>query len=242
MTRWDMHSAATAMCLRLCAEQIAKVAIENLHSNPTQVAAAVHMLNVLTEPFYGLRETTAEKIRRSLEDAGETVVAQRNENAALWLARYLPLSKSSTAHSALWKLIDARLAFEQSLICLTWLHDTQDLPRIAAIVEKYDAADPYGYQNSGVVGDFRYGYGAAVRPYLREIFDNSKQVWVRVAAAKELTLMGDSAGYQFFIDTLREHPFYRNEMFEWLQTAFPAMRGGKEDAMLQFLESHKPSQ
>jgi hypothetical protein len=210
------------------AEQIANVAIENLHSNPTQVAAAVHMLYVLTEPFYRLRVTTANRTRRSLEDVVDGVITQQNEKGALWLARYLPLSKSRLAHAALWKLVDARLASEQSLICLTSLHDTRDLPRIAAIIEKYDVADPYGYHNSGVVGDLRYGYGAAARPYLREILDNSKQVWIRVAAAKELTLMGDSAGYQFFIQTLREHPFYYREMFEWLQTVFPAMRGSSE--------------
>jgi hypothetical protein len=141
MTRWHAFSSYATLLARI-AEQIANVAIENLHSNPMQVAAAVHMLEISANPIYRLRDTSAERIRRSLEEAVEAVVEQKNERGALWLARYLPVPNASTAHAALWKLIDARLALEQSLICLTWLHDTQDLPRIAGIVEKYDTADP----------------------------------------------------------------------------------------------------
>jgi hypothetical protein len=64
------------------------------------------------------------------------------------------------------------------------------------MVETYDPNDPYGYQHSGVVNDLTEAYGDAARPYFRDILLKSKQVWVRVSAAKELTLMGDPSGYR----------------------------------------------
>jgi hypothetical protein len=62
-------------------------------------------------------------------------------------------------------------------------------------------------------------------------------VWVRVAAAKELTLINDSAGYDFFLNTLREHPFYHDEMVRWLRDAFPAIGSADEPTIAKFLQS-----
>ena len=75
---------------------------------------------------------------------------------------------------------------------------------------------------------------------LAKFLDKSKQVWVRVTAAKELTLMGDSAGYQFFVDTLQQRPFYHDEMVCWLRDAFPATRCDEAD-LAKFLNARRHS-
>lgn len=224
------------------ADHVANFSLKYLHSEkPTEVAVAVHILYVLQQPYYyqvryGLNPRTLQRIDSSLLESTDRVVAQKDEKAALWLARYLGVSKSATARVALWKLVNAQLATEQSLICLGWRHDASDLSKIVAIVETYDPNDPYGYQHSGVVNNLTQVYGDSARPYFREILSKSKQVWVRVAAAKELALMGDAAGYQFFIETLEEHPFYRDEMVRWLQQRFPMMPTADEAGMFRFLE------
>jgi hypothetical protein len=204
---------------------------------PSQVIAATHMLSVLTQPYYALKADTIHEIDVSVEKAVDTIIAGRNENAASWVAQYLVNSKLATAHEQLWKLADANLAVEQTLICISWLHDPADLPKIVKVVEAFDPADPYGENNSGIVGNLRYGYGDAIRPYMRHILKTSRQVWVRVAAAKELILMGDSTGYQFFLETLHAHPFYHDELVRWLQDAFPTMRKADEATMTKFLRS-----
>jgi hypothetical protein len=223
--------------------EIASISVEYLRSSEgAQVESAVHMLCVLRQPYYGLKTSALPKLDSSVEAAVEVVIAQRNDKAASWIAQYLAISKASTARDALWRLADAHLASEQTLICISWLHNPADLPKIAMIVKTYDAADPYGYKNSGIVGDLRHGYGDAVRPYLRDILRSSRQVWVRVAAAKELLLMHDSAGYQFFLETLDRHPFYHDELVRWLQYVFPTMRKADEAAVTKFLQSQTQSE
>jgi hypothetical protein len=211
-------------------------------SEATEVEAAVHILYVLSQPYYHLEPAAAHNIQTSLEKAVDVVIAQRNEKAASWLAQYLATSKSEMAHEQLWKLADANLAAEQTLSCISLLHDPADLPKIMKVVETFDPADPFGDNNSGIVGNLRYGYGDAIRPYMRHILKTSRQVWVRVAAAKELVLMGDSAGYPFFLETLHAHPFYHDELVRWLQDVFPTMRKADEATMAKFLQSQMRSE
>ncbi len=226
-----------ASVLAPIAEEVAHLSVEYLRSGtPEQVSAAVHLLCVLREKPYGLRTATLNKVNNYLGASLDRIVEQKNEAAALWLAQFLSRSKSPSSGYSLWGLVDAHLATEESLICITWLRNPSDLPKLVAIVETNDPSDPYGYQHEAVVGNLFTGYGDIVRPYLREILDKSKQVWVRVSAAKELALMNDSAGNQFFISTLQQHPFYHDEMLRWLRDTFPSIHDVDETKVLTFLE------
>lgn len=225
--------------LRPIAERVAEACLPYLRSpDPAQVASAIHMAHVLKNPYYRLSSAVVRRLDAGAEQAVDVVIAQKNEKAASWLAQYLAVSKLASAHELLWKLAN-NVGSEQVLICIAWLHNPADLPRLAAIVEQYDPADAHGYKNSGVVNDLRAAYGNAARPYFQDILDKSRQIWVRVAAAKELTLMGDSAGYRFFIDMLEQqaHPFYHDEMVRWLQGAFPVIQNADDAHILAFLKS-----
>jgi hypothetical protein len=208
--------------------------------DPPKVVGALHVLSMLRDPAFHLPADTVEQISSKLESEVDFVIAQRNEQAASWLANSFGAVRRSGDRLLLWKLVDAGLTEEQSLICITWFRDPADLPRITAIVKQAsvnNASDPQGYKMFAPVGAMRTQYGAAARPYLREILAGSKQTWVRTTAAQDLVWMNDRAGWQFFAGVLREHPFYEDEMVRWLKERFPPIRNAGETEVLNFLES-----
>jgi len=221
------------------ASQIVVATLPRLHSSaPAQVEAAVHTLYLLRDPSYGLPSDTVAQIEHALETEVDFVVGQKNENAAQWLAQFLASVGSVAGRPLLWKLAEARLATEQSLICLTWLKDPSDLPRLTAIVEQKDASDPTGYDShASVVGHMQTNYGSLAQPYLRGILASSKQPFVRATAAQGLVEMNDRAGWEFFLDVIRQRPFYRDEMARWLGQKFPAIRSADAAALIAFLQS-----
>lgn len=60
-------------------------------------------------------------------------------------------------------------------------------------------------------------------------------VWIAVTCA--LVLMDDRAGWEFFAEVLKQRPFYREEMVQWLKVAFPAIRNANEVGILDFVQS-----
>ncbi|HYL15643.1 MAG TPA: hypothetical protein VEV41_21595 [Terriglobales bacterium] len=152
------------------APQIVAATLPRLHSSvPAEVEAAVHTLYLLRDSHYGLPSATVARIEHALQPAVDFVIAQRNEKAAQWMAQFLASVGPLAGRPLLWKLTEARLATEQSMICLTWLHDPSDLPRLTAIVKQKDASDPPGYDShAGVVGNMQTNYGTLARPYLRD--------------------------------------------------------------------------
>jgi hypothetical protein len=218
--------------------QIVTASLPYLHSsNPTEVEGAVHVLSILRDPYYGLPPETLAQIAGALQAEIDLIVSQNNEKAAWWVANFLGATRPPNGRALLWKLIDAGLTTEQSLICVTWFHDPSDLPRITVIVKQDSPADPHGSSHSGVVEHMQTGYGTAARPYLRDLLATSQQTWVRTAAAKGLVQMNDQAGWEFFIGVIQQRPFYRDEMVRWLGDIFPAIRGADDPAILTFLKS-----
>lgn len=49
--------------------------------------------------------------------------------------------------------------------------------------------------------------------------------------------MNDRAGWEFFIDMVRQRPFYRDEMVRWLGEVFPVIRNADDVAISTFLTS-----
>jgi len=203
-----------------------------------QVAAALHTLQILRDPHFGLPADTLARISNQIQASVDFVVAQKNQQAAQWISQSLSTMGSGKALQSLWKLVDARLATEQALICITWLRDPADLPRLAAIVKQKDPSDPPGYDShAAVVSAMRTGYGERARPYLREILASSRETWVLTSAAQALVELDDQAGWQFFLDVVHQRPFYHDEMMRWLWDRFPSIRGANDDAVKAFLES-----
>jgi len=204
---------------------ILEAALEHMKStDPVHLARSLHTLTTLRNPYFKLPDATLAKMDTAVRESLDVVIAQRNNEAAWSIANYLGQTRFSGSRDMLWRLIDAQLASEQSLICVTWFRDSSDLPRLSAIAKTYDAGDPHGYQHSSVVMHMQTQYGSAARPYLREILNSSKQTWVRTAAAQGLVQLNDRAGWGFFADMIREKPFYRDEMMRWLGNLYPDLR------------------
>jgi hypothetical protein len=219
------------------APQIVAATLPRLRSAaPLEVLGAVHVLSIMRKAPFQLPSETVAQIVRALEGEVDFVIAQKNEGAAWWIANFLGQTRPPVGRTLLWKLADARLSTEQSLICITWYRDPSDLPRLAAMVREYNPSDPHGYQHSAIVDHMWTEYGSAARPFLRDVLLTSKQTWVRTAAAQGLAEMNDRAGWEFFIDVVKKHPFYRDEMVRWLQDRF-SMPAGSDDTLIAFLES-----
>jgi len=221
------------------ARQIVDVTLPQLSSSaPAQVEAAVHTLYLLHDSSYGLSTNTLARMEHALQAEADFVIGQKNEKAAGWMAQFLASVGPVAGRPLLWKLAEAHLATEQSLICLTWLHDPSDLPRLTATVKEKDVSDPPGYDShASVVGAMQTNYGTLARPYLRDILASSKQPFVRAAAAQGLAEMNDRAGWEWFLDVIRQRPFYRDEMVQWLGDRFPTIRGADDTALVTFLQS-----
>lgn len=50
----------------------------------------------------------------------------------------------------------------------------------------------------------------------------------------------ERGGWQFFLDVVRQRPFYHDEMMRWLGNRFPSIRGANDDAVKAFLQSKSP--
>ena len=221
------------------APQIVAATLPRLHSSaPAQVEAAVHTLYLLRDSHYGLPSDTVARIELALQAGVDSVIDQKNENAAGWMAQFLASVGPVAGRPLLWKLAEAHLATEQSMICLTLLHDPSDLPRLTAMVKQKDASDPPGYDShAGVVRNMQTTYGNLARPYLRDILVSSKEPFVRTAAAQGLAEMNDRVGWEFFLNVIKQRPFYRDEMVRWLGDRFPTIRTVDEATLIAFLQS-----
>jgi hypothetical protein len=217
-------------------EQLAAVAIANLNSNhPQRALGAIHTLVLLSDPYFGLRPKTLHKVSRFLDSSVGHVISQRNEQAAWWLSNYFGEKRTVGAHESLWKMVDANLAVEQSLICIIWFKDASDLPKVTNATATYDPADPHGSHHMSVV-DGIGSYGQIAVPYLHRLLQNSQQTWVRTSAAQALARMNDPAGFQFFIAMLKDKPFYANEMIGWLKENFPTLKTADDSRIMSFME------
>jgi hypothetical protein len=222
--------------LKPISEQIAAVALANLDSpTPQKVLGAVHSLVLLSDPAFGLGAGTIHNVSQSLDSSVDHVVSQRNEKAAWWLANYFGQKRTAETHQLLWKIADANLAVEQSLICITWFKNASDLPKLTTVTETYDPDDPHGYRHASIAEGIG-SYGQVALPYLQRLLQNSRQTWVRTSTAKGLVSMNDPVGFQFFIAMLKDKPFYANELIGWLKETFPTLKTADDSRMMAFLE------
>ncbi len=217
-------------------EQLAAVALANLNSDsPQRALGAIHTLVLLSDPSFGLMPKTLHTVSRLLDSSVHHIVGQRNEQAAWWLSNYFGEKRTAGTHQSLWEMVDANLAVEQSLICITWFKDASDLPKLTKATAIYDPDDPHGSGRMSVV-DGIGSYGQIALPYLRRLLQNSQQTWVRTSAAQALVSINDPAGFQFFIAMLKDKPFYTTEMIGWLKETFPTLKTADDSRIMSFME------
>jgi hypothetical protein len=124
--------------------------------DPLLSAGALKTLMFLRENYdwrshpemHGLMDTAV------LNSAGG-LLARRNLNTLQQLAEYLGGVKTARSRKLLWRLVEDHTAREQALICLTWIADPRDLPKLGK------------YNNGTLDYSLKRAYGSAAAPYLR---------------------------------------------------------------------------
>jgi len=110
------------------------------------------------------------------------------------------------------------------------------LPKLTAMVTKTEEGNRHGAMQANVISDMGHEYGAASRPFMKQILNEANEEFARTAAAQQLVLMNDAAGLQFFRTMMDLRPFYYDEMVRWLQGQFPEIRNADRQSMAKFLE------
>jgi len=158
------------------------------------------------------------------------------------LAEALGSIKSDASRNLLWRMIEDGKSREQSSIALTWIGDSRDLPRLAALMMQADPADPHGYQNSSLPYSLHRAYGDASLPWLRQAAQDAEQLFVRTSSAKELILANQLDGFQYLLRAIHEMPSFKAEAVQFMRDRFPDLRSAPEDAVLDFLKSRAGAQ
>jgi hypothetical protein len=116
---------------------------------PTPELAALaflkHYNNVKSSPA-----TDALVIKRA-----ESMMRSNSRDVLQPLALYLGEVKTDTSRRLLWRLVEQGTVREQALICLTWIADRRDLPRLATYAARYR-----------LEYHLRRAYGQAAEPFL----------------------------------------------------------------------------
>ena len=128
------------------------------------------------------------------------------------------------------------MAYEQSLIAITWRKDPKDLTGLVAILEAPATGDPLSGELSSLPYALRFAYGKAALPALEDAVKNSGYVWVRTNCARELIIENRPSGFAFVADAIEKDRFYKREMIEFMRERFLELRDADDAAVLAFLK------
>jgi hypothetical protein len=145
----------------------------------------------------------------------------RSPQVSQQLAEYLGSIKNQTARDFLWKIAESpEPSHEQALIALTWIGESQDLPRLAELLIKSGDSDTYGRDLASLPHHLLRAYGASAIPYLERALSDSPYPFVKTQSAEELALRGRPTAFRFFLDGVEANRFYKPELVGWLKTHF----------------------
>lgn len=179
----------------------------------------------------------SESQRSSMVLNAAPIILERGDARLLQLlAEALGSIKTDASRDLLWKMIESGKSEEQSRIALTWIGDSRDLPRLAALLVRADPADPYGRENSSLPYSLHRAYGDASLPWLRQAARETKQIFVRTSCAKELILADQPEGFEYLLQAIDERPSFKPEAMQFIRDRFPDLRGVPEGTVLAFLK------
>lgn len=175
---------------------------------------------------------------RDVIDAADRILKINNREAVTRLARVLGLIHTDESRRLLWRIVESgSQVSEQALICIAWIANGEDLPRLGAELLKYDAADPYGYRKSSLPYQLDKQFGERSYPYLRRAVGESRQLWVRKAAALPLARRGDAAAFATLLDIIVKQPSAQLEICEFARNQFPELKSADDAEVLAFLRA-----
>jgi hypothetical protein len=186
------------------------------------------------------RRLFSDAVKARAEDAlitaVEHVISVGDSQTITNFAAALGAMRDERSHEILWGFVRRRVAFEQSLIAITWRKDPKDLPGLVAILDAPTTGDPLSTELASLPYALRNAYGAAALPALENALKKSGYVWVRTNCARELIMENRPSGFAFIADAIEQNRFYKREMIEFVRERFPELRGEDETAVLAFLK------
>ena len=137
---------------------LARAAIRYLDSpDPLLEAGALKTLEFLKLHYdWRAGPATPALIDREISSRASRFIDTRNDAIIRQLALNLGSWKTDQSRALLWRIVEEQpAAREQALICLTWIGDPRDLPKLA------------GYNTGSLDYSLNRAYGAAAAPYLK---------------------------------------------------------------------------
>ncbi|MCI0388714.1 MAG: hypothetical protein MOB07_08105 [Acidobacteria bacterium] len=183
--------------------------------------------------FSAAVKTAAEE---ALLTAAEHIVRVGDEQTKINFTSALGGVHNERSHRLLWDFVQRRVAYEPSLIAITWHKDLKDLPRLAAILDAPATGDPLSSELSSLPYALRNAYGVAALPVLEAALKKSGYVWVRTSCARELIIENRPSGFAFVADAIERNRLYKSEMIEFVRGRFPELRGADDTVVLAFLK------
>ncbi|MBO0800846.1 MAG: hypothetical protein J2P31_18670, partial [Blastocatellia bacterium] len=182
--------------------------------------------------------STADKVKaeNALITATEHVIRVGDGQTINDFASVLGSMSDERSHRILWDFVHRRVAYEESLIAITWRKDPKDLPGLVALLEAPATGDPLSTELSSLPYALHNAYSAAALPVLENALKKSGYVWVRTSCARELIIENRPSGFAFILDAIEQDRFYKSEMVQFLRDRFPEVRGADNQALLRFLK------
>jgi hypothetical protein len=169
-------------------------------------------------------------------NAAPAVLEHGDAHVQWVLALALGSIKTDASRALLWKMIESGKSDDQAGIALTWIGDSRDLPRLAALLTRADASDPDGNKNSSLPYSLHRAYGDASLIWLKQAARDTKQIAVRIWCAKELVLADQPEGFAYLIEAMNDRPSFKAGGLQFVRDQFPDLRSAPEDAVLAFLK------
>jgi hypothetical protein len=220
------------------APELAEAMFRHLSSdNPVIVRGAVTAVSRVVSNHQQLFSNAAKaRAEDALVAAAEHVIRVGDSQTITDFAAALGAMRDERSHQILWDFVRRRVAYQQSLIAITWRKDLKDLPGLVAILEAPATGDPLSSELSSLPYALRNAYGRAALPALEDAVKNSGYVWVRTSCARELIIENRPSGFAFVADAIEKDRFYKREMIEFIRERFPELRDADDAAVLAFLK------
>jgi hypothetical protein len=225
------------------AGEIGRAVLPYLNSrDDSEVAAALKTLMFVLHPRTP-KATGDPSVRKTADDtvmAAAPELLTRGWQVTTPLAEFLGDIGTSASRNLLWQMVvRPGMPNIEAQISLTRIANRDDLPKLGEWLIQPGDEDPNGSDRAALVHALKRGYGDSAVSFLEKAAADSPYAFVRFEAAKELITTGSPVAFQFFLDTVRQNPFYKVLAISWLVEQFPKELSSSSDdaAVIAFLKA-----